>query len=97
METLHIADDVSSLSAILLDDDDYRFLLDGRKLIDGISVLDELHLIAFKAKAWCELTDRPQKGEEGLTRHIKKHRKDGAKVVVVRHKHKNEIIDRMMQ
>jgi hypothetical protein len=73
---IHIADDVSSLSAILLDDDYYRFLLDGRKLIDGIPVLDELHLIAFKAKAWCELTDRHQKGEEGLTRHIKKHRKD---------------------
>lgn len=73
---LHIADEVSSLSAILLNDDYYRFLLDGRKVIDGVSVLDELHLIPFKAKAWCELTDRQGQGEEGLTRHIKKHCKD---------------------
>lgn len=30
---LHIDDDTSSLSAILLNDDYYRFMLDGRKTI----------------------------------------------------------------
>jgi hypothetical protein len=39
-------------------------------------LLDEIHLIPFKAKAWCELTDRHNQGEEGLTKHIKKHIKD---------------------
>lgn len=73
---LHIDDDISSLSAILLNDDYYKFLQDGKKMIDGISLLDELHLIPFKAKAWCELTDRQLSGEEGLGKHIKKHKKD---------------------
>ena len=75
---LHIAEDVSSLSAILLNSDYYNFLLQGRKYINGVCVLDELHLIPFKAKAWCELTDRQNSGMEGLTKHIKKHKKDSA-------------------
>ena len=49
---LHIADDISSLSAILLNDDYYNFLLNGRIIVNGLSVLNELHLIPFKAKAW---------------------------------------------
>lgn len=73
---LHIDDDISSLSAILLNDDYYKFLQGGKKMIDGISLLDEFHLIPFKAKAWCELTDRQLTGEEGLGKHIKKHKKD---------------------
>ena len=39
-------------------------------------VLDEAYLIPFKAKAWCELTDRKLSGERGLTKHIKKHLRD---------------------
>lgn len=73
---LHIADDISSLSAILLDDDHYFFLKDGVRIVSGIPVLNEEHLIPFKAKAWCELTDRSLSGEVGLTRHIKKHKND---------------------
>ena len=73
---LHVAEDISSLSAILLNDDYYNFLLNGKKSVDGVSVLDEIHLIPFKAKAWCELTDRHNQGEEGLSKHIKKHIKD---------------------
>ena len=48
---VHIADDISSLSAILLNDDYYAFLLSGRRIIDGLSVLDEKYLIPFKVKA----------------------------------------------
>ena len=71
-----IADDVSSLSAILLNDDYYRFLLQGRRIVDGLSVLDEKYLIPFKAKAWCELSARQKGGEEGNSRHIRKHYRD---------------------
>lgn len=73
---LHIADDISSLSAILLNDDYYEFLLSGRRIVDGLSVLDEKYLIPFKAKAWCELTARREKGEVGNARHIRKHYRD---------------------
>lgn len=45
---LHIDDEVSSLSAILLNDDYYHFLLDGRTVTDGISILDAEHIIPLK-------------------------------------------------
>lgn len=78
---LHVSDEVSSLSAILLNDDYYQFLIDGKRVIDGISVLDEKHLIPFKAKAWCELIERKNNGEKGQTKHIKKHCRDIANLV----------------
>lgn len=73
---IHLADEISSLSAILLDDEYYNFMLFGKKIIDGVSILDEHHLIPLKAKAWVELTERRSKDERGLSRHIKKHRND---------------------
>lgn len=71
-----IADDISGLSAILLNDAYYDFLLQGRRIVDGLSVLDEKYLIPFKVKAWCELTAHREKGEEGYSRHIRKHYRD---------------------
>lgn len=73
---VHISDDVSSLSAILLNNDYYNFMINGVRDIDGISVLDEKHLIPFKVKAWCELIDRRKNGEKGQSKHIKKHCRD---------------------
>lgn len=35
---IYIDDDVSSLSAIMLNDDFYNFMMDGRKSINGISI-----------------------------------------------------------
>ena len=78
---IHVSDEISSLSAILLNDDYYQFMLAGKRVIDGISVLDEKYLIPFKAKAWCELVERKKQGEEGQSRHIKKHCKDIASLV----------------
>ena len=73
---IHISDEVSSLSAILLNDDYYQFMLSGKRVIDGVSVLDERCLIPFKAKAWCELIERKDQGESGQSKHIRKHCKD---------------------
>ena len=47
---IHINDDISSLSAILLNDDFYGFMMQGRRNIDGISVLDASYLIPFMKK-----------------------------------------------
>ena len=80
---VHIADDVSSLSAILLNDDYYAFLLGGRRIIDGLSVLDEKYLIPFKGKAWCELSARRKAGEEGNSRHIRNHYRDFHKLLTL--------------
>lgn len=80
---VHISDEISSLSAILLNDDYYKFMNNGKRVIDGLTVLDEKHLIPFKAKAWCELIERRKNGEEGQSKHIKKHCRDIANLVTL--------------
>jgi hypothetical protein len=69
-------EDISSLSAILLDDDYYDFLKSGIRIIDGLPVLGAEHLIPFKAKAWLDLTERKANGGQVDSRHIRKHKND---------------------
>lgn len=73
---LHINDEVSSLSAILLNDDYYRFLLDGRTVTDDISILDAEHIIPLKMKTWLDLKSKKAEGFHVNSRDIKKHRLD---------------------
>lgn len=73
---LPIDDEISSLSAILLNDAYYDLLKDGQVILDGISVLKEVCLIPFKAKAWLDLTERKEKGETVDSKNIKKHKND---------------------
>lgn len=73
---LHVSDELSSLSAILLNEAYYSFLLSGRTTASNVSVLDALHLIPMKMKAWLDLTERKSRGEHVNTRDIKKHRQD---------------------
>ena len=60
---LPIDDEISSLSAILLNEAYYELLKTGQMLIDGIPVLSPTCLIPFKAKAWLDLKERKSKGE----------------------------------
>jgi hypothetical protein len=73
---LPIAEEVSSLSAIMLDDDYYEFVRSGVTLLDGVPLLDALHLIPLKARAWVDLADRRARGEEVSSDDIRKHRAD---------------------
>ncbi len=73
---LHIDEEVSSLSAILLNDDYYHFLLQGRTVMDGISILDAEHIIPLKMKAWLDLKDKKAQGVHVNSRDIRKHRLD---------------------
>ena len=73
---LPIEDDISSLSAILLDDDYYEFLKSGVRVADGLPILDAERLIPFKAKAWLDLTERKANGGQVDSKHIKKHKND---------------------
>lgn len=73
---LPIDDEVSSLSAILLDPDYYAFMKAGRKTVDGVTVLDEVHLVPFKAKAYVDLSARKAAGEHVNAKDLKKHKKD---------------------
>ncbi|MFA7119438.1 MAG: hypothetical protein WC159_11760 [Sphaerochaetaceae bacterium] len=73
---LPIDDDVSSLSAILLNDAYYDLLKSGRTTIGGLTVLDAGYLILFKAKAWLDLVHRRKEGEQIDSRQVKKHKND---------------------
>ena len=79
---IHIDDTVSSLSAILLNDDYYRVLLDGKVVVGGLSVLRPEYLILFKAKAYLDLKQRKDNGESVDSNDIKKHKKDVLKIAV---------------
>jgi hypothetical protein len=51
-----LGDELSSLSAILLDDDYYNFICSGKKDIADVMILDAEHLIPLKATAFLNLT-----------------------------------------
>ena len=76
LEPLHIDEDISSLSAILLDDAYYGMLREGATEAEGVSVLAAPQLILFKIKAFLDLTQRRAAGESVDSRHIRKHRND---------------------
>jgi hypothetical protein len=78
---VHISDEISSLSAILLDDEYYNFLMSGRDLVGGLPVLKAASLVPFKMKAWLDLTDRRDKGQSIDSRDIRKHRNDVFRIV----------------
>lgn len=78
---IHIDDSVSSLSAILLNDSYYELLLEGRTVIDGVSILKPSWLILFKAKAWLDLNEKMAQGLHVDSRDIKKHRNDILRMV----------------
>ena len=73
---IHVDDEISSLSAILLDKDYYHVLLQGKTTIDNLSVLRPEYLILFKAKAYLDLSKRKANGEHVDSSDIKKHKKD---------------------
>ena len=73
---LPIDDEISSLSAILLNEAYYELLKTGQLMVDGIPVLSPTCLIPFKAKAWLDLTERKLNGEQIDSKNIKKHKND---------------------
>ncbi len=83
MVPIHIDDEVSSLSAILLNDAYYQMLLDGRAEVEGLVILEPVYIIPFKAKAWLDLTDKKNKGISVDEKDIRKHKNDIARLAVV--------------
>ncbi len=68
---------ISSLSAILLDDDYYHFVLSGRRNKHGLpSWVGEDRLVPLKALAWMEMSERARRGDSIDSRKIGKHLAD---------------------
>lgn len=78
-----VDDEVSSLSAILMDDDYYLFVMQRRVVIHGLAVAKADVLIPLKAKAYVDLSDRKQRGEPVDSKNIKKHRNDIVRLFTV--------------
>lgn len=73
---LPMEEDVSSLSAILMDGEYYEFIRAGRKETDGLPWVDAEHLIPLKARAWLDLTRQSEEGRKIDSKVIKKHKND---------------------
>jgi hypothetical protein len=71
-----VGEDMSSLSAILLDDSYYTFILEGRHEAQGLAWVAEDRLIPLKAIAWLELGERKAKGAQIDSANVKKHVND---------------------
>lgn len=87
VEGMHLTDiptgeDVSSLSAILLDDDYYNFTLANTTLSEGLHHATEIALICLKAKAFLNNRARKQEGQEVREDEIAKHKRDVLRLAV---------------
>lgn len=73
---LPLGDELSSLSAILLNEEYYGMLLKGRTVLSDIAVLSHTYLIPFKAKAWLDLREKKAQGYHVDEKDIRKHKND---------------------
>jgi hypothetical protein len=71
-----IAEEVSSLSAILLNEDYYHLIHAGRRIVDGTPIVGHEYLIPLKARAWLELNALRDEGTPIHSNDINKHRSD---------------------
>lgn len=83
IEPLPVGEDISSLSAIILDDDYYYFTIEHSQLTDGIRHANSIALIALKARAYLNLLQDKADGKHVNAKDIKKHRSDVLKNVVL--------------
>ncbi|HCK98977.1 MAG TPA: hypothetical protein DHW42_02565 [Candidatus Marinimicrobia bacterium] len=71
-----IDEEISSLSAILLNDEYYDFIHRGKRNSDGLMVVIPEYLIPLKARAWLDLNKRKEAGENIDANDINKHKND---------------------
>ncbi len=71
-----IEESVTSLSAILLDDDYYQLIHSGKYEVNGLPVVKASHLIPLKAKAWLDLSEKKSVGVSIDEKDIRKHKND---------------------
>lgn len=71
-----IDEDLSSLSAILMDDDYYHFTIEHSRTENGIHIANIESLICLKCRAFLEMTKRKKDGESVDRKQIAKHKKD---------------------
>jgi hypothetical protein len=78
-----VDDDLSSLSAILLNDNYYNYMLEHSVLENGLHRANIEALLCLKAKAYLEISARIAKGEKEDSRHLRKHKGDVFRLAVM--------------
>lgn len=72
------------LSAIVIDDDLYQFVVDNSRMVNGIRVASLESLICLKARAYLNLVKEREAGKQVNSDDIKKHRRDVLLLVAAR-------------
>lgn len=75
--------DLSSLSAILLNDEYYNFIVKGSSINGSIRMADVESLICLKAKAYLEIAERIAAGVKEDEKHLRKHKADVFRLAVL--------------
>lgn len=75
--------DLSSLSAILLNDDYYHYMTEHSQVRDGLHYANIEALICLKAKAFLEIKERIENGSKEDAKHLRKHKADVFRLIVM--------------
>ncbi|TDQ78335.1 hypothetical protein [Sphingobacterium yanglingense] len=78
-----VDDDLSSLSAILLDDTFYQFIVQHSVVVAGIHRANTEAIIVLKAKAYLDIAGRIAQGVKEDSKHLKKHKNDIFKLAML--------------
>jgi hypothetical protein len=76
-------DDLSSLSAILLNDDFYKYMLEHSVFENGLHRANTEALICLKAKAYLEIAERIANGSKEDSKQLRKHKGDVFRLAVM--------------
>jgi len=74
---------LSSLSAILLNDDYYNYMIEHSQVEDGLHHANIEALICLKAKAFLEIKERIEKGSKEDAKQLRKHKADVFRLTVM--------------
>ena len=75
--------EISSLSAILMDDDYYNFTIQHSQLDNGIHLANTEALIGLKAKAFLDYKTRKENGEKIDEKQLRKHKMDIFRLLIL--------------
>ncbi|MDO4510219.1 MAG: hypothetical protein Q4B68_00185 [Bacteroidales bacterium] len=83
IEPISLGEDLSSVSAILMDSDYYAFTIKHSKNLGNIHIASAEALICLKAKAYIDMLERRDAGESVDSRDIEKHKKDVFRLIAM--------------
>lgn len=78
-----VDDELSSLSAILLNDDYYGYMIQQSVLENGLHLANKEALICLKAKAYLEIAERIANGSKEDEKQLRKHKADVFRLAVM--------------